>query len=109
MSWQAWTCWVLIAVAVLANLLCVVIFGWDKWLSRRSGRLKKEKKPITRISEKSLLGWTMIAPFGSILGMWIWHHKVNKWSFKWRAMIVCLIGFCIYAAIAYGVYRWLGL
>ncbi len=77
----------LIEYLIIINLLTFFIYGLDKFLA---------KKHLIRIPEVVLLFLSLIgAPFGSLLGMKVFHHKTKKVKF-W---IFNIITFIIYLYI----------
>ncbi len=68
-----WTNSILIVLAAI-NALTFVLYGIDKW---------KSKRAKWRISEAALL---LLALFGGSLGAWlgmtIWNHKTNHLRFR---------------------------
>ena len=65
---------VIFAVAeMVLNLLSFFYYGIDK---------RKAIKNRWRISEKTLLIISLIAPLGALLGMYVFRHKTQKLIFK---------------------------
>ena len=72
----------------LINLITFIMFGLDK---------SKAKRGVNRISEKTLLGISLIGgAFGGLLGMLVFRHKTKKLSFKLLFGIVLLINVIVY-------------
>ena len=63
----------LLALYVLANIISLAMYVWDK---------HKAKADKWRTPEKSLLIAALIAPWGATLGMNLAHHKTRKAKFK---------------------------
>lgn len=57
---------------VVVNGISLVIFGLDKWQSKRGG---------WRVSEVRLLLVAFFGPFGALAGMLLFRHKVRKVKF----------------------------
>ena len=50
------------------------------------------RNQLTRISEKSILYIFIIGGYvGGLLGMILFKHKINKFSFKWKAILIIII------------------
>jgi len=79
-----------IIILLILNLLSFIIYGVDK---------NKAIKNRYRISEKALLSFAIIAPFGCYIGMKLWHHKTKKWYFQLITIGLSLIHVCIYILI----------
>lgn len=62
---------ILLAYAFI-SILTFSIFGLDKF---------KAVQNQWRISEKTLLFFSFLGPFGALLGMIIFHHKIRKIKF----------------------------
>ncbi len=60
---------ILVFTVIILNLIPFLLFGIDK--------IKAVNKRW-RISEKALLKFSLIGPFGSFLAMKIFRHKINK-------------------------------
>ncbi len=71
---------------IFINILSFTIYGYDKY------QALKNKKNISRISEKTLL---LIALFGGIIGditaMILFRHKIKKLSFMLKFSVAVLI------------------
>jgi uncharacterized membrane protein YsdA (DUF1294 family) len=71
--------WALVAL----NVVTFAIFGWDKFCATHGRR---------RISERALL--TLMAVGGSPGGwaaMLVFHHKTQKASFRWPAIVIVVL------------------
>lgn len=77
-------------VIVVCNLFNFLLYGFDKYNA-------VHKK--YRISEKTLLFMSCIAPIGGILGMVVFHHKVSKLKF--------IIFHVIFISFQIGIYYFL--
>ena len=62
----------LITVLVLVNFISLCLFGFDKFRAVRGEG---------RVSESSLLVQAALGPFGALLGMVFFRHKVRKPKF----------------------------
>ena len=87
----------LVSVVVGMNVMSFFVYGWDKWRAVTGGG----KRKVERVSEKVLWRWMGAGPIGGVVGMWVWRHKVSKWSFKWRAGLWFLMGMAIYCGAGY--------
>jgi len=77
--------WMLPYAFWVLNGVGVLIMSWDKHCA-----IKKR----TRISEKTLLGITIIGgALGILCGMVLFHHKLSKPKFYLTVPIVCLLYF----------------
>lgn len=63
----------LLALYVLANIISLAMYVWDK---------HKAKADKWRTPEKTLLIAALIAPWGAALGMNLANHKTRKPKFK---------------------------
>ena len=59
-------------IFLILNLINFILFGIDKY---------KAKHDMWRISEKTLLTLSIMAGFGGLLGMKIYHHKTRDKKF----------------------------
>ncbi len=73
---------------IFLNLLCMGTYGFDKFSAIKNWR---------RTSEKTLMIWALIAPFGAFWGMFIFRHKTRKWYFK----IVILLFMAVHIFMGY--------
>ena len=64
---------VIILLFIVLNIAALALYGNDK---------RKAVKDKWRTPEKTLLLMGLVAPWGSILGMKIFHHKTQKTKFK---------------------------
>ena len=62
----------LLAVIILVNCISLCLYGFDKYRAVRDEG---------RISESSLLVQAALGPFGALLGMMFFRHKVRKPKF----------------------------
>jgi uncharacterized membrane protein YsdA (DUF1294 family) len=72
-----------IGALIALNLVTFAVFGWDKFCATHGRR---------RISERALL--TLMAVGGSPGGwvaMLVFHHKTQKASFRWPAIVIVLL------------------
>lgn len=61
-----------IYIVIILNLMNFILYGIDKY---------KAKHDMWRISEKTLLSFSIIAGLGGLLGMEIFHHKTREKKF----------------------------
>jgi len=71
----------LVAVYLLVNLLSLFMYAWDK---------HKARVHAWRTSERALLLWALLGPWGAVLGMRLAHHKTRKLKFK-LVLVFCVI------------------
>lgn len=69
-------------IFVFFNILSLVLYGIDK---------NKAEKNRRRISEKTLLFWSFLGPFGAYIGMKLFHHKTQKAKFYISIPLFCLL------------------
>ena len=74
----AWFWW----LALAANALTLVAFGWDKFMARLNRR---------RIAERTLLWLTFLGCVGAWCAMSLFRHKTQKSSFRWRAIALTVV------------------
>ena len=78
---------------VLINVFALLLFGVDKWLAIHK---------MNRISEFSLIALILLgAPLGSLIGMFIFHHKTKKIKFYIYVILSFLLW--IYVLLKKGV------
>ena len=68
-----------IYIVIILNLMNFILYGLDKF---------KAKHKMWRISEKTLLTLSIMAGFGGLLGMKIFHHKTREKKFYLANIIV---------------------
>ena len=71
---------------ILFNFLSFLAFSKDKANSKRGG---------WRIPERTLLTLSCLGIIGAILGMRIYHHKVNKQAFSVGLYLIAVVEVCI--------------
>lgn len=76
-----------VSIYFLLNLAAFAAYGIDKYkaIHRR-----------WRISEQNLLLFALIGPFGAMLGMFWFNHKINKLKFKLFVFLFIIVHFIIY-------------
>lgn len=75
----------LIIYILFINILAFILYGTDKYLA---------KKKLFRISEKLLFGVSFIgAPYGSLVGSYVFHHKTKKIKFKIWNILMSVVWF----------------
>ena len=71
---------------ILINVFAFILYSFDKFQAMRV------EKNISRISELRLLFFTFIGgTLGSILAMLIFRHKIKKFSFLWKFVLVFIV------------------
>ncbi len=80
---------ILFLAFVVLNIVAFLMYGYDKY---------KAKADKWRTPEKTLLGIALLAPWGSILGMNIFHHKTRKTKFKlvYLFALIHIVVFVVY-------------
>ncbi len=84
----------IVAIYYLAiNAAAMFLYAWDK---------RRAIKHQYRVPEKRLLLMGALGGgIGSLVGMYVFHHKTSKRKFQilvplWTALHIALIGFCLY-------------
>ena len=68
---------------LLINILSLLLYSLDKYLA-----IKRKR----RIPEKTLLLSTILGGIiGTIIGMYLFHHKTKKWYFKLNIILSIII------------------
>jgi uncharacterized membrane protein YsdA (DUF1294 family) len=67
----------------VCNVVTFFAFGFDKWKASRSGRRVPESILVLL---GALGGWP-----GGLLGMIMFRHKTNKWTFKFKYALAWLL------------------
>jgi len=71
---------------IVINILSFTLYSFDKLQAIR------EDKNISRVPELKLLLSTLIGgTIGSILAMLFFRHKIKKFSFLWKFVVVILL------------------
>ena len=71
---------------ILINVFTFILYSFDKLQAMRV------EKNISRVSELRLLFFTFVGgTVGSILAMVIFRHKIKKFSFLWKFILVCIL------------------
>ncbi len=65
---------VFLSAYALFNIYTFILMGWDKRLALR----KEHRIPENRFFQLSVFGGSL----GVLLGIPLWRHKNQKWSFK---------------------------
>ena len=76
---------------VTVNLISFIIYGVDKY---------KAVKGKWRVSENALLMSAAIAPFGALLGMRAFRHKVRKARFSITVPVLAIVHILLYLHLA---------
>ena len=65
---------ILLVYLVIINISSLIVYGIDKY---------QAAKHLWRIPERTLLLLAAVGgSYGAFLGMLIWHHKTQKWTFR---------------------------
>ena len=84
---------IIITYVITINLIAFFLMGLDKW---------KARKRAWRIPEVTLFLFAIFGgSIGSILGMFLFHHKTRHWYFRY--------GFPLLAALDAALLLWLRL
>ena len=78
----------------MCNVGTFLAFGFDKWKASRSGRRVPES---ILVLFGALGGWP-----GGLLGMIMFRHKTNKWTFKFKYAL----GLAPFTALVWGWLHW---
>ena len=80
---------IIIAYVVMMNLVSFALMGIDKY---------KAKKKAWRIPEATLFLFAIFGgSIGSILGMFVFHHKTRHWYFQYGMPLILIVQLvCIY-------------
>ena len=81
----------ILGIVIALKIAVMIMYGLDKF---------KACKGSWRTPEKTLLIGGLLAPFGAVLGMHVFHHKTRKPLFKLNYVfllihIVLIIYFCV--------------
>ena len=76
----------------VVNAANFCLYGIDK---------RKATKDKIRISEKTLLLWSVVAPFGGLIGMRCFHHKTKKFYFYLVNILMCVVQIAAVFALIY--------
>jgi uncharacterized membrane protein YsdA (DUF1294 family) len=80
------------AVVLLWNVVTVVVFGWDKWRSKRNGENPRSDKQRRRVPESTLLWMVFLTGwFGAWLALAWFRHKTQKRSFRVLATVLTIV------------------
>ncbi len=67
--------WKYFVIYILAmSIITFVVFGIDKWKAKN----EKWRTPESTLFLLSIFGGSI----GALLGMQVWHHKTQHWSFR---------------------------
>lgn len=73
---------------IVINIITFLVFGYDKWLAKNDKR---------RVSEQNLLLISLFfGSIGGILGMFIFRHKISKWSFLWKFFLIIVFQIIVF-------------
>ncbi len=90
---------IIIFAIIFINLLPFLMFGIDK--------IRAVNK-TWRISEKALLKFSILGPFGGFLGMKVFRHKINKPRFYVGIPFFAIIQLIIIIIAVLVVVLWVG-
>lgn len=74
--------YIFLIIFIAVNAVNFCLYGIDK---------RKAVKDKMRISERTLLLWSVFAPFGGWAGMRCFHHKTKKFYFKLVNILMCIV------------------
>ena len=73
---------------VFINFLCFVLFGLDKWFS---------KKKKNRIRNSTLIGLSVLGgSIGALFGMYLFRHKTQTWYYVYGIPVIFIIQIVIF-------------
>ena len=84
--------YVVIAAVLAVNVINFCLYGIDK---------RKAVKDKRRISERTLLLWSVFAPFGGAAGMHFFRHKTKKFYFGLVNILMCIVHIAAVVAVVY--------
>ena len=83
----------LAAYALAANLTGFVLMGLDKSFARNNAR---------RIRERTLFLCALLGgAFGSLIGMYAFHHKTKKTAFRFGIPALLILNLALFAAVLF--------
>ena len=77
---------------IAVNAVNFCLYGIDK---------RKAVKDKRRISERTLLLWSVFAPFGGAAGMHFFRHKTKKFYFGLVNILMCIVQIAAAVAVVY--------
>ena len=84
--------YIVLIAFVAVNLINFFLYGIDK---------RKAIKEKRRISERTLLLWGVVAPFGGLAGMRCFRHKTKKFYFYLVNVLMCIVQIAAVFALIY--------
>ena len=73
----------LIIYIVAMTVITFIVFGIDKWKARN----ERWRTPESTLFLLSIFGGSI----GALLGMQVWHHKTQHWSFRLGIPIIFIL------------------
>ncbi len=84
---------IVIIYLIIINILGFLVMGLDK---------HKAKKGDRRIPENTLFGFTILGGgIGTIIGMYVFHHKTKKMKFKIGMPLILILEILIFIYLRY--------
>ena len=81
---------------ILINVIAFTLYGYDKLQAISSTGAKK----LSRVPEIRLLLFALIGgSAGAILSMILFRHKIKKWSFMWKYLVVVGAWYAVTAGV----------
>ena len=87
---------IIITYVITINLIAFFLMGLDKW---------KARKRAWRIPEVTLFLFAIFGgSIGSILGMFLFHHKTRHWYFRYGlpAIMILQVGLVVWLLLSGG-------
>ena len=68
---------------LVMSIITFFVFGWDKWKAKND----KWRTPESTLFLLAIFGGSI----GALLGMQIWRHKTQHWSFRLGIPIILIL------------------
>ena len=68
---------------LIMSVITFFVFGWDKWKAKND----KWRTPESTLFLLAIFGGSI----GALLGMQIWRHKTQHWSFRLGIPIILIL------------------
>ena len=86
--------WNYIAYLLIAmNIITFIVFGIDKWKARN----EKWRTPESTLFLLAIFGGSI----GALLGMQVWRHKTQHWSFRLGIPLILILQVALVLWITY--------
>lgn len=85
--------WILLSYVLVINVVTFILYGVDKWKSRRAA---------WRIPEATLIRFALWGgSIGALIGIRVWHHKTLHAKFRYGIPAILLLHIALTVAIVY--------